>query len=125
MTVNHPPPDGEDVPPECRLYTAAEVLEVALEGYRRGLVEGRIRAGQDRWRDPVLVDSFRAARIRTETLFMKQGASRRYDSYGYPAGYDYRGGPVDWDTGLPDPSGCAYLRFLRTRGSYGLAWGTQ
>ena len=125
LTVNQPPPLAEDIDPERRLYTAAEVLEIAIEGYRRGLTDGRAEASRDRWRNLVVVDSFRAARIRTEVHAMKERSGRLHTSYGYPAGYEYRGGFVDWETGLPEGSGCAWLRAQHAKTAYGLVGGSR
>lgn len=114
-----------DDPPDEKLYTAAELLETVLAAYEKGLTEGAAAAGRARWADPAVAGSFRAERIRIEITAMKERAAVRYLSRCYPEGYDYRGGPVDWESGLPAGSGCAYLRNLRSVSAYELAGGEQ
>jgi hypothetical protein len=41
---------------------------------------------------------------------MRNNAHARYQRRGLPDGYDYRGGAVDWETGMPAASACAWLR---------------
>lgn len=41
---------------------------------------------------------------------MKHSADDMNRKLGRPHGYSYRGGPVDWETGLPARSACAWLR---------------
>lgn len=45
---------------------------------------------------------------------MEAAAVRLADQMGRPPGWRYRGGPVDYDTGLPVGSACAWLRRRRT-----------
>ncbi len=101
-----------DDPPEVKLYTAAELLEMVLAAYERGLVDAHIHNSRNRWHgEPA--DRLREARRISETRAMKERAAARYRTYSYPDGYDYRGGPVNWETGLPQGSGCAWLRIRR------------
>jgi hypothetical protein len=111
--------------PEEKLYTATELLDIVLAAYERGLTEGRVAAGRDRWRNPAVADSFRAARVRVEVAEMKRRAVRHRGARGYPTGYDYRGGAVDWETGMPAGSACAWLRRRRVRSGFDLAGTTR
>lgn len=43
-----------------------------------------------------------------------QCAARVNTELGRPPGYQYRGGPVDWHTGMPAGSACAWVRASRT-----------
>jgi hypothetical protein len=95
---------------ESRSYTPAQLLEVALAAYERGLLVALSQAGRDQWNDPELHARLRAQRIAADTARMKACARRQYRQRGLPAGYDYRGGPVDWATGMPAGSACGWLR---------------
>lgn len=52
----------------------------------------------------------REDRIRAELAEGQMIASGVAREMGRPAGYRYRGGAVDWETGLPAGSACAWLR---------------
>jgi hypothetical protein len=104
-------------------YSSAEMLEVALAAYEQGYLDAMSQAGRQRWH--VDAERFRAARIQTEVRAMKANAARQHTVRGYPGGYDYRGGPVDFETGLPAGSGCAWLRHQRMARNYRLAGGEQ
>lgn len=110
MTVNDTDGQREDIPPDKPYYTSAEVLEVALAAYERGLMDARSQAGRDRWNDPAVAEPFREQRIAQEIAEMRRRAEVRYIARRLPAGYDYKGGAVDWETGMPAGSGCAWLR---------------
>ncbi|WP_250029861.1 hypothetical protein [Paractinoplanes maris] len=110
-----------DDPPGEKLFTAAELLEMVLAAYERGLTDAATQAGRDFWQSDA-ADRFRAARQITDARAMKERSAARYAAYNYPDGYDYRGGAVDWHTGLPQRSGCAWLRKQRT---YALAGGNR
>lgn len=94
---------------ETQSYTA-QVLEVALAAYEHGLMVALAQAGRDHWNDPELHARLRAQRIAADRARMKACAQRQYRQRGLPAGYDYRGGPVDWVTGMPAGSACGWLR---------------
>lgn len=117
------PPDKDGT--ETPVYTAAEVLQVALAAYQRGLDDATSQAGRNRWSNNASAAAYRAARIQDEVALMKAVATSGYLSRGYPNGYDYKGGPVDFETGLPAGSGCAWLRHQRARTGYDLAGGDQ
>ena len=106
-----------------RFYTSAEVLDVALGAYERGLAAAAINAGRSHWNDPGNVQTFRARRIASELESMRKRAEVRNIIRGRPEKFRYAGGPVDWDTGYPAMSACAWLRRHRSRGTYGLAGG--
>jgi hypothetical protein len=52
----------------------------------------------------------RQQRIAAEHTTMRAAADQVAAELGRPIGYTYRGGPVDWDTGMPAGSACAWLR---------------
>jgi hypothetical protein len=104
-----------DDPPEQKLYTAAEVLDIVLAAYERGLQCAAAEATRARLNSADYAAALRAARAETEARWMKATAANTYAERGYPVGYDYKGGPVDFDTGLPEGSGCAWLRRTRKR----------
>ena len=99
---------------QVKLYTAAEILDVVLAAYARGRADGAAQAARDRWNSPAVASAFRQARVAAEVAWMRRRAAGRYDIRGYPTGYDYKGGPVDWETGMPAGSACAWLRRTRT-----------
>lgn len=121
LKVNDSAATREDVPQDQPHFTAAEVLEVALAAYERGLADARAQAGRDRWNDPAIAEPFRQQRIAQEVAAMRLRAEVRYIARQMPDGYDYKGGPVDWDTSMPAGSGCAWLRHQRGTKAYGLA----
>lgn len=98
---------------------------MVLAAYERGYAAGQARAGREHWNSPAVREPLRAERIATERRIMKERAVRQYRERGYPQGYDYRGGPVSWDSGLPEGSGCAWLRFRNRHLAYGLAGGSR
>lgn len=116
-------PSRDHAPPEIGTYTAAEVLDVALAAYQRGRDDAASQAGRDEWAREQVVAAFRSARIAAELTGMRDAAASRYLTRGYPAGYDYKGGPVDYETGMPAGSGCAWLRRQRIATAYMLAGG--
>lgn len=107
------------------VYSASEVLEVALAAYQRGLIDAASQAGRDHWNRPELIAGFRAQRIAAEIRAMSERAASRYLARGLPDGYDYKGGPVDFQTGMPLGSACAWLRRQRARPAYELAGGGE
>lgn len=52
----------------------------------------------------------RERRIRRELQEATERAQELARQMGRPEGYTYRGGAVDWETGLPAGSACAWLR---------------
>lgn len=110
-----------DDPPEEKQFTADELLEMVLAAYERGLTDARAEQTRDFWHSPA-VEQIKKARQLSEARTMKHRARARYEARGYPYGYDYRGGPVNWETGLPQGSGCAWLRVQRM---FDLAGGEQ
>ncbi len=60
-----------------------------------------------------------AAKVAARIAEMAAQAAAGYARLGYPAGYEYRGGPVDYQASLPVGSACAWLR--RTRADIGLS----
>ncbi|MGK5682466.1 hypothetical protein [Actinoplanes sp. URMC 104] len=114
-----------DEPPEEKLYGAAELLDMVLAAYGKGLIDGRSDSQRRLRHDHDNTTLFQAARIQAEVRAMKQQAARQYESRGYPHGYNYRGGPVDWVSGLPAGSGCAWYRKYRSSETYELAGGPQ
>jgi hypothetical protein len=114
-----PPPDTEAT------YTAAELLEVVLAAYERGLNDAASQDGRDHWNRPELIAGFREQRKAAEIRAMRERAASRYLVRGLTDGYDYKGGPVDFETGMPLGSACAWLRRQRARPAYELAGGDQ
>lgn len=114
-----------DEPTEEKLYSAAELLDIVLAAYERGIKDGYTNRRREYWREPGILAAFRHARMRTEATAMRRRSDVRHTIYGYPEGYDYRGGPVDWTTGMPAGSGCAWLRRQRLRQELALAGGPQ
>lgn len=112
-----------DEPAEEKLYTAADLLDIVLAAYERGLADGHTSRRREHWRDPDVLAEFRRGRMRAETIEMKWRSDVRHTIYGYPDGYEYRGGPVDWWTGMPENSACAWIRRQRRKVSYDLAGG--
>ncbi len=104
-----PPGHAETVP----TYSPDDMLDLVLAAYERGYTAGLIEGGRRTWNTPEVADRFRRARQQAEAADMKERASRNYTRHGYPDGYDYRGGAVNWETGLPQGSGCAWLRIHR------------
>lgn len=94
-------------------YTAAEVLQIALSAYRRGRFDGdvlELRASWEQHEEPHLT---REQRIAIRLAEMESRHAEQNRRLGRPDGYRYRGGPVDWETGLPAGSLCARLHALR------------
>jgi hypothetical protein len=116
---------SDHAPSEGGTYTAAVVLYVAMAAYQRGRDDAASQAGRDQWRREEVVSAFRAARLSAEISWMRDKAQSRYLARGYPDGYDYKGGPVDWETGLPAGSACAWLRRQRRRTQFELASGAR
>lgn len=92
------------------IYTAADLLDVVLAAYERGRHDAIADLNRTRWNNADLTARFRQARHTAEISAMKRAADARYRERGLPDGYQYRGGPVDWETGFPLGSGCAWLR---------------
>jgi hypothetical protein len=93
-----------------RIYTAADMLDAVLAAYERGRLDAITDLNRNHWNNPDVAATLRAGRRAAESVFMKQDADARYRQRGLPAGYQYRGGAVDWETGFPLGSGCAWLR---------------
>jgi hypothetical protein len=98
---------------EDAMYTSAEVLEAVLAAYERGYDAGRAEAGRQHWNSPAVRELLSAARVTADAAAMRRRAEANYRNRGLPDGYDYRGGTVDWDTSMPEGSGCAWLRRKR------------
>lgn len=103
-------------------YTAAQVLDLVTAAYERGRFDGDLNelaalgATHD---EPRLTWEARvAARVAANVAYYE----RLNADLGRPAGYRYRGGPVDWETGMPARSGCAWFkRQQQSRTRLGLA----
>jgi hypothetical protein len=98
---------------EDAMYTSAELLEAVLAAYGRGYDAGRAQAAREHWNSPAVRGPLRAARAAADASAMRRRAEANYLNRGLPAGYDYRGGTVDWHTSMPEGSGCAWLRRKR------------
>lgn len=57
--------------------------------------------------------------VADEVVVWERHATEVNKELGRPAGYSYRGGPVDWETGLPAGSACAWLRRQKRRQEQG------
>lgn len=121
-TAASPEPDDDG---SSRYYTAAEVLTVALDAYGRGFDDGVSDTGRTRWRDPDVINRFREQRVAAELAAMKEKAEVGRLQRGRREKFEYRGGPVDWSSGLPAGSACAWLHRQRARPSYDLAGGGE
>jgi hypothetical protein len=95
------------------IYTAADMLDVALAAYERGRLDAITELNRNHWNHPDTVSRARHARRQAETAAMRRAADAGYRQRGLPDGYQYRGGPVDWETSMPAGSGCAWLRRQR------------
>jgi hypothetical protein len=96
-----------------RLYTADEVLDLALAAYKRGRFDGDILEARASWSDHREPHLTREQRVAARLAEMESGHAALNRELGRPNGYRYRGGPVDWETGLPAGSPCAWLRRQR------------
>jgi hypothetical protein len=94
-----------------------------MAAYQRGRDDAASQAGRDEWRRERVVAAFRAARLSAEIAWMRDKAQSRYLARGYPDGYDYKGGPVDWENGMSAGSACAWLRRQRARAGFVMAGG--
>jgi hypothetical protein len=95
------------------MYTSEELLEAVLAAYENGYDAGRAQATREHWNSPAVAEPLRVERIAANMATMRRHASKAYAARGMPYGYDYRGGAVDWNTGMPAGSGCAWLRRRR------------
>lgn len=95
------------------MFTAAEVLEVALAAYKRGRFDGDVNELHAIWADHEEPRLSHEARVAARHAEMERGHDNMNTELGRPTGYRYRGGPVDWETGLPAGSPCAWLRRQR------------
>jgi hypothetical protein len=95
------------------IYTATDMLDVVLAAYERGRLDAIADLNRNNFNSPDYAAPLRNARRATEVALMRGSADLRYEQRGLPKGYQYRGGPVDWDTGMPQGSGCAWLRRKR------------
>jgi hypothetical protein len=110
---------------EDAMYTSAEVLEAVLAAYECGYNAGRAQARREHWNSTATTTPLRLARASADSAAMWRRARATYEARGLPAGYNYRGGPVDWITGMPEGSGCAWLRRMRMTSTYELAGGSR
>ncbi len=62
-----------------------------------------------------MISAARERRRAAEAQRYAEVAEQVSAELGRRPGYRYRGGPVDWETGLPVGSACAWLRRARTR----------
>lgn len=100
---------------------AALVEAAERRAYQQGRLETltNIAAGHaelellgDGWRDRARKTAHDWYRERVATF--EQCARQMNARLGRPEGWNYRGGAVDWHTGLPLGSACAWLRRTRT-----------
>lgn len=100
--------DQSDRPAE--MLNPDRVVNLMFAAYRRGRLDGdlhELRAGWAEHREPRLTYEQRVAVRIAEYTEAAEAINARL---GRPAGYRYRGGAVDWWTGLPSGSACAWLR---------------
>ncbi len=109
-TVSTPVSTDRHVDLDAPIYTAADMLEAVLAAYERGRHDAIADQNRNHWNNPDVATRLRRARHCAEVDAMKRVADARYVERGLPDGYQYRGGPVDWETGFPLGSGCAWLR---------------
>lgn len=69
------------------------------------------------WREQGIADHKALVQARKDAALERYEERRIADNLaaGRHPGYRYRGGPVDWMTGLPEGSACAWLRNKRLR----------
>lgn len=98
-----------------RQWTTAEVSDLVGTVWRiardAGIAE-RTAAGAaelDAWWNPVGRRTY-AEQVAARVAEFEECAAAGYRRMGYQAGYEYRGGPVDFETGLPARSVCAWAR---------------
>lgn len=87
----------------------------ALRGY--AVEHARLELLGENWRDRAIAD-YRAAEARRRDELEARYEERRIAdnlAAGRHPGYRYRGGEVDWETGLPARSACAWLRNKQRR----------
>lgn len=104
---------------ERRAYAAGQ-----LDALRAFAVEhARLELLGENWRERAIADH-RAAEAKRKAEIETRAEERRIAdniAAGRHPGYRYRGGPVDWLTGLPEGSACAWLRNRRRRHAEQLA----
>lgn len=99
---------GED------LYTAAQVLDLLVAAYERGRFDGDIHELRATWADRQEPALTREQRVAIRLASYADAAEQINERLGRHPRYRYRGGAVDWETGMPWPSGCAWLARKRT-----------
>lgn len=105
----------------------AKMLELArADAYARGRLDELRAVAQEHarlellgpnWRQQAVADHLAAEQARRDAIAARAEERRVVDNIaaGRHPGYRYRGGPVDWHTGLPAGSACAWLRNKRCR----------
>lgn len=95
---------------ESRSYTADQVLSLTRAAYERGRFDADVNELNAAWAEHQEPRLTREMRVAARLAEMQRHAVRIAAALGRPAGYRYRGGPVDWQTGMPLGSACAWLR---------------
>jgi hypothetical protein len=95
---------------ESRIYTDEQVLNLTRSAYERGRFDAEVNELHATWAEYDEPQLTREQRVAARTVEMKRCADRVAAELGRPAGYRYRGGPVDWHTAMPLGSACAWLR---------------
>ena len=112
-----------DLPPDM----AALIREAEQRGYQQGHGAGirdcvlhpeLLDVFDHDWRREATAARREALRRADEWTQWREDERRRTDNEaaGRHPGYQYRGGAVDWMTGLPAGSWCARLRWMRRQG---------
>lgn len=111
------------------LDAAALVRQAESQAYARGHLDAMRCLVDDRrlslldsdWREQAM--AMRAEQIRHRDECAQARADARREALNVAAGrhpgYRYRGGAVDWNTGMPVGSACAWLRNKRERDAEG------
>lgn len=115
LTVNH---DELCVSPD-------DLLDLLVAAYERGYHAGRAQAARDHWNSPAVQEPLREERVTSEIADMRARATQRHTERHLPDGYDYKGGEVDWETGMPAESACAWVRRRRLQHAFDLAGGSR
>lgn len=111
------------LPPRTAVYQPdpicwqREVAAAHHRGYRQAVHDIATRAVQLDHLDGHLWQAARldaAQRLAARLAQMEAACTRLAQQMGRPAGWNYRGGTVDWNTGLPEGSACAWLRRRRS-----------
>jgi hypothetical protein len=109
------PPAFLDLLEEVRAEAYAAGQLDALRGFARE--HARLELLGPNWREQGIADHLALVQARRDAALERYEERRVADNVaaGRHPGYRYRGGAVDWLTGLPEGSACAWLRSKQLR----------